>query len=228
LFVCISACRTEVPKYGKGACPIGVPFHFETDLFKGICLIRLKGSNSDDPEGDEEYFFGRKRIFQSVIQGCFKEKVNVADVLTGHEFTRPLQNLPHPWVLKTATNLIGKVSPGAKIEAHTDQPFVEAILGGSSQVIRGDMPGQEPNITSRDLIEDCSVLGGAFSDGKVTASKRKRMLSNPKTNQYSFDTETVYTFEFYQNLFDGEYHPLLIISRPLLCIFILTNTILLT
>ncbi|KAL7451368.1 hypothetical protein ACHAWC_003199 [Mediolabrus comicus] len=205
LFVCINtpACKTEVPKYGLGALPIGVPFHFESEWFKGTCLIRLKGSQSNDLKGDEEYFQGRKRIFQSVIQGCFKERVNVADVLTGHEFIRPLKNLPHPWVLKTATNFIGKVSPGAKIEAHTDQPFVEAILGGSSQVIRGDMPGQEPNITSRDLIEDCSVLGGVFSDGKVTASKRKRMLSNPKTNQYSFDTESVYTFEFYQNLFDA-------------------------
>ena len=107
-------------------------------------------------------------------------------------------------MLKTATNFIGKVSPGAKIEAHTDQPFVETILGGSSQVIRGDMPGQEPNITSRDLIEDCSVLGGVFTNGNVTASKRKKVLSNPKTNQsYSFDTESVYTFEFYQNLFDA-------------------------
>ncbi|KAL7457034.1 hypothetical protein ACHAWC_008510, partial [Mediolabrus comicus] len=177
LFVCINtpACKTEVPKYGAGAaCPIGIPFHFETDLFKGICLIRLKGSKSDDPEADEEYFFGRKRIFQSVIQGCFKEKVKVADVLTGHEFVRPLKNLPHPWVLKTATNFIGKVSPGAKIEAHTDQPFVEAILGGSSQIIRGDMPGQEPNITNRNLEEDCSVLGGAFTNGSVPASKRKK------------------------------------------------------
>ncbi len=240
LLVCVNnpACKTEVPKYGLGACPLGIPFQFESDLFKGECVIRLKGSNSDDPEGDEEYFQGRKRIFQSVIQGCFKEKVKVADVLTGHEFTRPLKNLPHPWVLKTATNFIGKVSPGAKIEAHTDQPFVEAILGGSSQVIlvfsccnlsrifiahtyccnlsricrsqviRGDMPGQEPNIKSRNLEEDCSVLGGVF-DGEVTASKRKRLLSNSKTNQpYSFDTDTVYTFEFYQNLFDGQLHAL--------------------
>ena len=91
LFVCINtpACsKMEVPKYGLGACPIGAPFHFESDVFKGTCLIRLRGSHSDDPEGDEEYFFGRKRIFQSVIQGSFKEKVKVADVLTGHEFTR--------------------------------------------------------------------------------------------------------------------------------------------
>jgi hypothetical protein len=54
------------------------------------------------------------------------------------------------------------------------------------------------------IAEDCSVLGGEFANKKnVTASKRKKLLSNSKTNQsYSFDTDTVYTFEFYQNLFD--------------------------
>ena len=199
----------NVPTYGLGPCPIGVPFHFESDLFVGQCLIRLKESNSDDPKGDAEYFSGRKRIFQSVIQGQFKEKVSVADVLTGHEFSRPLQNLPHPWVVKTGTKFIGKVAPGANIEVHTDQPHVEVLLTGSSQVIRGDMPGNEPSITSNNLEEDCSVLGGIFCDGNVTATRRKRLLSNPsRCSGYFFDCETVYTMEFYQNLFDASSYSL--------------------
>lgn len=212
LFVCLNTpvCSShKVPQYGLGSCPIGVPFKFESDLFIGTCLIRLKGANSDDPEGDEEYFAGRKRIFQSVIQGQFKEKVSVADLLTGHEFTRPLKNLPHPWVLKTATNFIGKVSPGANIVVHTEQPYVEALLSGSSQVIRGDMPGNEPNIACKNLVEDCSVLGGVFQDGNMPVARRKRILSNPaRCRDYSFDCETVYTFEFYQNLFDASTYSL--------------------
>jgi len=212
LLVCLNTpvCSNhKVPTYGLGSCPIGVPFKFESDLFIGQCLIRLKGANSDDPEGDEEYFTGRKRIFQSVIQGQFKEKVHVADVLTGHEFSRPLKNLPHPWVLKTATNFVGKIAPGANIVVHTDQPHVEALLSGSSQVIRGDMPGNEPDITCKNLSEDCSVLGGAFQDGNVSVARRKRILSNPtRCKEYSFDCETVYTFEFYQNLFDASTYSL--------------------
>lgn len=212
LFVCVNTpvCPDlKVSHYGVGACPIGVQFKFESDLFKGECLIRLKGSKSDDPQGDEEYFSGRKRIFQSVIQGQFKEKMNVADVLTGHEFIRPLKNLPHPWVLKTATNFICKISPGANIQVHTDQPFVEAVLAGSSQVVRGDMPGNEPNLTCKNIIEDCSVLGGVFSEGNVSVSKRKRILSNPTMcAKYSFDCDTMYTFEFYQNLFDASTYSL--------------------
>ena len=209
--ICVNtaAPNLEVPDCGLGACPLGVPFLFSSDLFEGKCLIRLKGSKSDDQNGDDEYFRGRKRIFQSVVQGRFKEEIPVSEVTTGHEFTRPLKNLPHPFILRTATAFIGKVSPGANIVVHTEQPFVEATLGGTSQVVRGDEPGNEPNIMCRDIIEDCSVFGGVFAKGDVSTSRRKRIFSNPaKCKGYKFDTETVYTFEFYQNLFDAQSYSL--------------------
>jgi len=197
------------PDYGAGPIPMGIPFKFSSDLFEGTCLIRLKGSKSDDPDGDQKYFSGRKRIFQSVVQGCFKEEVPVSDVMTGHEFPRPLKNLPHTFILKTATSFIGKVTPGANICVHSDQPFVEVSLCGSSQVVRGDEPGNEPDIRQCDIQEDCSVFGGRFSKGDVSTSRRKRLFSNPaKCKDYTFDTETVYTFEFYQNIFDAQSYSL--------------------
>ena len=128
----------NVPQYDIGACPLGKPFKFSSNLFEGKCLIRIKDSASDDVQGDSEYFSGRKRIFQSVVQGRFKEDgLRVSDVLTGHEFARPLKNLPHPWILKTASNFIGRVAPGSLVVVHTDQPKVEAILAGTSQAVRG-------------------------------------------------------------------------------------------
>jgi len=212
LFICANSAASpnlEVPRHGLGGCPLGVPFSFSSELFEGTCLIRLKGSDSDDPEGDDAYFAGRKRIFQSVVQGRFKEEVPASEVLSGHEFARPLKNLPHPFLLKTATNFISKVSPGANVVVHTDRPHVEAPLGGTSQVVRGDEPGNEPNIACRTIAEDCSVLGGIFEKGNVSASRRKRLLSNPaKCEGYAFDTETVFTFEFYQNLFDAQTYSL--------------------
>jgi len=98
ILICANTTVTPnlAPDYGAGPIPLGVPFKFSSDLFEGTCLIRLKGSKSDDQDGDQNYFSGRKRIFQSVVQGCFKEEVPVSDVMTGHEFTRPLKNLPHP------------------------------------------------------------------------------------------------------------------------------------
>ena len=205
LFICVNSpvIPNQVPDYGVGELPTGVPFKFSSDLFEGTCLFRIKGCKSDNPEGDREYFDGRKRIYQSVVQGRFKEEVSVADVCTGHEFARPLKNLPHPFILKTATSFISKIALGCNIEIHTSQPFMEATLLGTSQVVRGDEPGNEPNITCNEIEEDCSVFGGDFSNGNVSSSRRKRIFSNPaKCKQYTFDTDTVYTFEFYQNLFD--------------------------
>jgi hypothetical protein len=198
-----SSLRVE-PSYGEGNLPIGKPFFFESDLFVGYCLVRIKGvSNSDDPESDRDYFDGRRRIFQTVVQGRFKEPLSVDSVLTGHEFVKPMQNLPHPWILRTATNLIGKLAPGANIQVLGDQPKMLAPLAGTSQAVRADEPGNEPNLASEDGIEeDCTLLGGRFASGKpISPSRRKAHLSDPtRASKYTYDTETVYTFDFYQNL----------------------------
>ncbi|KAL7489161.1 hypothetical protein ACHAW6_014766 [Cyclotella cf. meneghiniana] len=216
LLICVNtpvSINIKVPIYGLGPCPLGKPFEFSSGLFEGSCLIRIKESKSDDVHGDTEYFSGRKRIFQCVVQGRFKEDgLRVSDVLTGHEFRRPLKNLPHPWILRTASNFIGRVAPGSNVVVHTDQPMVEAILAGTSQAVRGDEPGNEPSILSRDIEEDCTVFGGVFAKGGdkgISVARRKRIFSNPeKARRYKFDTETTYTFEFYQNLFDANTYSL--------------------
>ena len=63
-------------------CPIGVPFKFSSDIFEGKILVRLKGCG-DDPR--DNYFSGRKRLYQHVVQGRFKEEVRVSDVFAGYE-----------------------------------------------------------------------------------------------------------------------------------------------
>jgi hypothetical protein len=123
--------------------------------------------------------------------------------LTGHEFVKPLKNLPHPWILKTATNLIGKLAPGSHICVTGNNPKMLAPLAGTSQVVRADKPGYEPSIVSEDGVEEnCRLLGGIFArDKDVSSSARKSHFANPKRGaKYMFDTETVYTFDFYQNL----------------------------
>jgi hypothetical protein len=196
--------KLRVPDVGHGACPLGVPFKFSSDLFEGICLVRLRDVPSDDPKGDDAYFLGRRRRFQAVVQGKFKEPLLIADVLTGHEFVRPLKRLPPPWIVRAGTNLIGRLAPGAEIVLHDGQPRALSLLAATSQVICADMPGNEPDILCNEIEEDVSVFGGMFQDGTVPTSRRKRHLSDPRNAmQYKFDTDSVYTFDFYQNLFDA-------------------------
>jgi hypothetical protein len=198
-------------KYGHGPCPIGKPFWFSSDLFEGYCLVRIKNfKNSDDPESDKKYFDGRRRLLQTIVQGRFKEAMAVNTVLTGHEFVAPLKNLPHQWILKAATNLIGKLAPGSEICVTGDRPTMFCPLAGTSQVVRVDEPGQEPDIaTIEGVDEDCTLLGGRFEKSSVSASSRKSYLANPKrSSRYTFDVDRVYTFDFYQNLLNVETYKL--------------------
>jgi hypothetical protein len=67
--------------------PIGKPFHFESSLFKGICLVRLKNIPSPtvtNQKNTSDYFKSRRRTFQVVTQGRFKEQMNVGDVVRQH------------------------------------------------------------------------------------------------------------------------------------------------
>jgi hypothetical protein len=63
------------------ALPLGVPFEFETPLFKGSMLVRLCNAKTDDPKKHDAYFRGTNRVMQTVVQGRFKKVVNMADVL---------------------------------------------------------------------------------------------------------------------------------------------------
>lgn len=191
------------PEVGQGACPLGVPFNFSSELFEGKCLLRFKDVSSDDPAGDANYFLGRRRLFQAIVQGKFKKELPVSDVLTGHEFARPLQRLPPSWMVRAGTNLIRRLAPGTEFRLNETQPRALSILAATAQVLSADAPGNEPDITDNDIKEDVSMFGGIFGNGTATVPQRKKHLSDPRrAKDYTFDTDSVYTFDFYQSLLD--------------------------
>lgn len=191
-------------EHGSGPLPIGVPIPFESELFVGTLLVRLKGVPSDDPSGDAAYFMGRKRLFQAIVQGRFKEDIAVSDVVTGHEFTKPLRRLPPSWVVSAGSAFIRRLAPGARIELAGKSARVLALLGATSQTLSVEAPGMEPDIRS-DVREESTLLGGAFRGGSVSARKRKRLLSDPRwASTVAYTTEPIYTFDFYQHLLDAK------------------------
>ena len=73
--------------------------------------------------------------------------------------------------------------------------------------MRIDQPGQEPDIRHHDIEEENSCLGGKFSSGKVTSMRRKKRLTS-HSKGLSYDTKSVYTFDFYQHLLDASQYEL--------------------
>ena len=188
-------------------CPIGVPFEFETDLFKGRALIRFRDlESSDNHRQDQSYFNGRKRLSQFIIQGQFKKSIKVSDLVTGREFDKPLKLVPPPVVSRIIRRILRRLAPSVEVDLSSTTPKVIANFPGSVQTMRADLPGAEPDITSDEEIQEDTALmfkaGHKYREG-LSVKKRKRLFSDPaKASRHSFDTHKVYTFNNYDDSID--------------------------
>lgn len=187
------------------ALPLGVPFEFETPLFKGSMLVRLRNAKTDDPEKHDAYFQGRNRVMQTVVQGRFKKAVNMADVFVGSIFKEPMHLVPPPFFMRLLNALFQRVAPGAILDFASKTPKVVTLYAGTAQTISVDAPGQEPDMTAVELFENVSL---SFGDKFKSIKERKRKLSAPhKAAKYHFDTENVYTLQIYDDSMDyGTYN----------------------
>lgn len=189
-----------------GPLPVGIPVEFESDLFKGSVLIRIRNVESDDKDektGGNAYFDNRRRLWQIIVQGRFKEEIPVADLVNGTEFFRPFTHMPPAVISYPVEKLLLAFSGyGCINQIFTKTPRIMSCIGSFARTIRADKPGCEPKLKNIDIKEDCSAFGGVFSKKKqVSRSKRSKYLSMKKNN-CNFDTDTVYTFEYYDHLLD--------------------------
>lgn len=188
-------------------CPIGKAFEFESELFKGKCLVRIRDlETSTNSNTDKEYFNRRKRNHQVVVQGQFKKEVRANDIVHGAEYKYPMKMAPPAWMEALMTKLFSKLSPGLQMKLSGKHPFVLVNLPSSVQTLRADTPGSEPDIASFDFEEHNAAFG---THGKYTfpmdIKSRKKFFSNfKKSKDVVFDTNTVYTFEIYDDVFNYE------------------------
>eukprot|EP00584_Thalassiosira_punctigera_P004923 CAMPEP_0172530790 /NCGR_PEP_ID=MMETSP1067-20121228/4414_1 /TAXON_ID=265564 ORGANISM="Thalassiosira punctigera, Strain Tpunct2005C2" /NCGR_SAMPLE_ID=MMETSP1067 /ASSEMBLY_ACC=CAM_ASM_000444 /LENGTH=258 /DNA_ID=CAMNT_0013315059 /DNA_START=64 /DNA_END=840 /DNA_ORIENTATION=+ len=180
--------------------PLGVPFEIDSRLFRGKVLLRFRNAKSDDPATHDEYFNGRKRLMQTVIQGRFKRPIKMSDVYVGSLFAHSLASAPPPMMTKIMDAVIRRIAPGVILDLSSQSPKVIALLAGTAQTMSIDSPGKEPDMTSPDIEENvASVLG----EKVATTEKCKKRLGNPKkAASYMFDTDRVYTFHTYDNAMD--------------------------
>lgn len=184
------------------SCPIGAPFQFESDLFQGQAMIRIRGlQKSNDVASDAKYFQGRKRKNQIIIQGKFKEEIKCRDVVIGTEFQERFSTQPPMFLHNLVLKLLRRIAPSLEMSLYGDKPKVLACIAEASQVISVDNDGEQPDIRS--------IIGIQEKGFAESPAKRKKLftsLHEASTSVSSeplvYDTNKVYTFEMYDDLVD--------------------------
>ena len=208
--------------------PIGNVFSFESNLFQGKGLFRIRNttttnnnnSSSSSSSSSHDYFVNKKRKYQFVIQGKFKKEISVTDVISGRLYEKELSTKPPLFVSRLLQKLLSKVAPGVEMDLNSHQPKVLAPFSDCIQILSADKEGTEPNIIDTILVENNSSF---FNGTNVSSKERKKLFSTPTTNKkkkkkrqeeeeqkspsFVFDTTTVYTFEQYDDFIDySTYH----------------------
>jgi hypothetical protein len=193
-------------------CPVNTEtaLEFETDIFKGKVVCRFLGIKGATPE---EFYIERGKIcnniaFQVVVQGEFKERIRMDQVVTGGEFRRPFENIPPRTIVYTGQELFKVITPGLACDVTADEPYYLALLGGLVSQMSVDTKDTVPNILDFVIPEQCDIIegnNGFFQDGKhldvqTRGSRRVKQLANPATaKQYYYEPGLVYTFDNMQS-----------------------------
>lgn len=195
---------------------------FETPLFEGTLLFRIRGSSGTTKEPYQDtkgYFAGKIIRYQTVLRGRFKTPLVFSNLQTGTRLGRPCGRLPPKWIMWTAMKVIHFFAPQLQTQMENiTRPYVLSPLGSAPRTIivedkMVDTHNSSGDNMSKELTEPVdsahSILG---RDNPVVnpldrARARKRQLDQwfmAKSKTPSAQMDKIYTFEFLQHLFD--YH----------------------
>mmetsp|Transcript_30754 Transcript_30754/g.64212 ORF Transcript_30754/g.64212 Transcript_30754/m.64212 type:complete len:331 (-) Transcript_30754:992-1984(-) len=180
--------------------PLGEPIEFDSGLFVGKALIRIRNIEST-ASSDQEYFADRKRTKLLVFQGRVKEPLPCSDVWFGDTYEKPLNmsSVAH-WVVP----IIQKLVPGVNMDVLSKNPKVMVPLAGDCKTLNVSRPGEEPDITAKEFVEKTSLLTELTEEEPfLSVEQRKKVLRDPKQNgRYMLHPDYVYTFELYDDVID--------------------------
>jgi len=179
-----------------------VPIPFETDLFKGVAMIRV-ANLSDSPKG---YFKGRNRKLQVAIQGQFKKKTRFDKVFSGQEFYQKIPSLPPKRVVDTVFSLLSsKLPPTFLQDVFADKPFFLSPLVNTCQGFAVEKDGEVQDVAGLEserwaVKENTELLG---DEVPRNAEKRRKFFATASNlERFHFDPALHYTFDYYQHFMD--------------------------
>ncbi|KAL7515414.1 hypothetical protein ACHAXN_013103 [Cyclotella atomus] len=186
--------------------------------FEGKLVSRMRDVPlhpcKDSRMTNAEYFKGRSRQYAWTVQGRFKRRIRFDQVVTGQEFGRPFRNTPSSTMVKRGLDMLKHKLPETfECDLFCQEPRFEHPLIAGCQSFRVDRP---ENVDQNDIhgidndgniIEDTSLLSDPAvpQDG---VARRKYFSKNCNLERFYFETEHVYTFDFYANFFSPARHRL--------------------
>jgi len=210
---------------------------FHTDLFEGTALFRIKLRKDENPPPTTDeckyYFTGRKRTFQAVIKGRFRQPIPVSACATGQVFDRPPSKLPPKFVLHGAVSLFKKLSPQLILDFDGKTPKFLSPLASAAQTVKADditdsgettrppntsnsieLPMTEPDPADPRSLHQCLLRSGNNQSlPKSSGTTQSRMKARKKAfdrnfsrkeQEPRFDPNKEYSFEFFQHLLHFE------------------------
>jgi len=185
---------------------------FETDLFEGTLLLRLRHAEGTTPEPYDDtkgYFRGLNRRYQALVRGRFKKSIPLTELVTGFKFNRRLGKLPPKWILRGALKVLSFFAPQLDAKYDGSRPHSLTPLGSTPQSIAVDREAsdllggvrEEPVDGNRTLLGESSLGTKCTSIQRAKARKKKfDKLYVAKAQDPKTDVSKTYTFEFLQHL----------------------------
>ena len=185
-------------------CANVAPYDFETPLFKGSIMLRLKGLDNTPAE----YFRGRNRRMQVVVQGRFKRRTPFSSVYSGQQFNMPLAWTPSRTVVRAAFAALSPVLPPTfRQDVFCDTPYFLSPLLCTCQGFAVERPGEEQNPFGQQehrwsIQEDTRLLNDP--DCPTNGDRRRKYFGvDANLLKHHFEPDLVYTFDYYQHYFDA-------------------------
>jgi len=201
--------------------PLGVPFFFESELFRGTAMLRLRDvPGSQDVDGDRAYFKGRKRKFRFVVTGEFKKPTRFSDIWTGQAWDRALLQLPPHWLVELGVSVFRRIARGLRADFSSEKPMALSLLASTMQTVHAHSAEESRQLLASDeaqrqlpwfvcptadVPEHLPQLTERLGRTQVSPRKRKTTLMNPEgmSSDLYFQPGTVYSFDAYQGVFDA-------------------------
>jgi len=180
--------------------PLSTAVNINNAFFEGKLYVRLKNHGKD-----QGYFNGKKRINSWAVQGRFKKRLRFDHVWGGQKYDHQWTNLPPKFIMKSGLKFAKSLNPSLHESLFDSQPFAIWPLITQPTVLNISLPGQEPDIKSHRIKENTKLLTDSKKRPVLKSADHRKdfFANNPAAlKKYYFETDKVYTFETYQNLFD--------------------------